>query len=371
MRFANVRNERGIALVVAIVALVVIGGIVAGTTYISMVEQRTSTNSTASGQAFQVAESGLQEAIANWQTTWNTMAVGGQTAPARVNGYGGSYADRTVSKLNDNLFLVMSIGTRGSATQSLAAVLRLMVTDVQVNAAVTAGGDVSIGGNATVQGADTSPANWGCTLGAPRTGIRASGDVQPNGGAYTLTGSPPYNEFDATVSDNLFEDPFNQLKEQATLTLPAGTYNGMSPTTSGAPARCNNANPNNWGEPWRSPAGGRVPECETYAPIILATGSLRIENGRGQGILLVDGDLEIRGNVEWTGLVIVLGEVQTNGTGSKITGGVLANQISLADESSFLGNPTVAFSRCALDYVLRASAVARPVTGRSFAYVYR
>ena len=72
-------------------------------------------------------------------TPWR---LAGRPRAARVNGYGGSYADRTVSKLNNNLFLVMSIGTRGSATQSLAAVLRLMVTDVQVNAAVTAGGDV-------------------------------------------------------------------------------------------------------------------------------------------------------------------------------------------------------------------------------------
>src|SRR5687768_5053493 len=107
MSFANVRNERGIALVVAIVALVIIGGLVAGTTFISMVEQRTSADVTASGQAFQAAEAGLQEAIGNWQTTWNTMAVGAQTSGGRVSGYGGSYADRTVAKLNDNLFLVM------------------------------------------------------------------------------------------------------------------------------------------------------------------------------------------------------------------------------------------------------------------------
>jgi hypothetical protein len=65
-----------------------------------------------------------------------------------------------------------------------------------------------------------------------------------------------------------------------------------------------------------------------------------------------------------------MGEVKTNGTGSKITGGVLARQISLADESSFLGNPTVAFSECAIAFVLRNSAVARPVAGRSFSYIY-
>ena len=370
MSIPSVRNERGMALLVAIVALVVIGGIVAGTAFISMVEQRTSTNTTASAQAFQAAEAGLQEAIGNWQTSWNTMAIGGQAAAPRVSGYGGSYADRTVAKLNDNLFLVMSYGARGGATQSLAAVLRLMTADVEVTAAVTAGGDVRIGGNATVRGEDTSPVNWGCTPGSPRTGIRSSGQVLPNGGSYTLSGSPPYNQNDATVTDNLFQDPFDQLKGQANIVLSSGSYNGMAPNTAGAPASCDRTNTMNWGEPWRAPTGGRVSQCETYAPIILVNGGLRIQNGRGQGILLVDGDLEIRGGVEFTGLVIVMGEVKTNGTGSKITGGVLANQISLADESSFLGNPTVAFSECAIAYVLQASAVARPVPGRSFSYLY-
>ena len=370
MSFRAVRNERGIALVIAMVALVVIGAIVAGTTYISLIEQRTSTNTTVSSQAFQAAEAGMQEAIANWQTSWNTLAVGGSAAGVRVNTYGGSYADRTVYKLNNNLFMVVSRGTQGNATQSLAAMLRLITADIEVQAAVTAGGDVRIGGNATVRGEDTSPVNWGCAPGAARTGIRSSGDVQPSGGSYSLTGSPAYREFDATVNDNLFQDPFDQLRERATLTLNGGSYNGMSPATAGMPARCNQVNSNNWGEPWRAPTGGRVPECETYAPIILVNGNLQIQNGRGQGILLVDGDLDIRGNVEFTGLVIVMGEVRTNGTGSKITGGVLANQISLADESSFLGNPTVAFSECAIAYVLNASAVARPVPGRSFAYSY-
>ena len=48
----------------------------------------------------------------------------------------------------------------------------------------------------------------------------------------------------------------------------------------------------------------------------------------------------------------------------------MAKQISLAYESSFLGNPTVAFSECAIAYVLNNTAIARPVAGRTFAYSY-
>ena len=81
MSFRTVRNERGIAVVIAMIALVVIGAIVAGTTYISLIEQRTSTNTTVSSQAFQAAEAGIQDVIVNWQTSWNTLATGASATP--------------------------------------------------------------------------------------------------------------------------------------------------------------------------------------------------------------------------------------------------------------------------------------------------
>ncbi|HEU5170192.1 MAG TPA: pilus assembly PilX N-terminal domain-containing protein [Gemmatimonadales bacterium] len=369
MRTPDVRNERGIALVIAIVALVVIAAIVSGTFFISRVERQTTSNTVLASQAFQAAEAGIQRTIADWQIGWNTMPVGATTPTIHDVLAANLSADRQISKLNDRLFLVTSTGSRYGATQTLGAVLRLVPVNVDVQAAVTAGGDVQIGGSTTVRGEDTPPSNWFCTPEGTLGGIRSSGDVQPNGSDYTLTGSPPADEFDAIVSPQTFQAPFDELKTRANITIGAGLYNGMAPTLT-ATGRCNMADTKNWGEPWRLPAGGVVSDCVTYAPIILATGNIRLQDGRGQGILLVDGDLEIRGGVEFTGLVIVTGKVKTNGTGSKITGAVLASQVDLQDDSSFLGNPTVSYSACALAYVLNATALARPLPGRAFAHVY-
>ena len=76
---------------------------------------------------------------------------------------------------------------------------------------------------------------------------------------------------------------------------------------------------------------GAISLCQSYFPIIYRNGNLKVQDGRGQGVLLVEGDLEVRGNFEFTGLVIVRGELSTNGTGNKITGGVLAKNADLGD----------------------------------------
>ncbi len=111
-------------------------------------------------------------------------------------------------------------------------------------------------------------------------------------------------------------------------------------------------------------------QCTSYAPVILFTSDAHLSNGRGQGVLLVDGDLQLSGNFEFTGLVITTGQVRTTGTGNKITGGVMAQDVNLGDQTSFLGNPTVAYSRCALDWVLQQTAVAKPAGGHSWTQMF-
>jgi Tfp pilus assembly protein PilX len=367
MQTFNVRNERGIALVVAIVALVVIGAIVAGTFFISTIEERTAVNTTEAAQAYQAAEAGMQTTVANWSSAYNGMATDQSTTLSQAS-VGGAYYNVTVSRLNGSMFMIRSIGTRQSSTQTLAAVLRLITANPDVGAAVTAKGNVTIGGSAEVYGENTTPGGWACASAPDKGGVRTSGTVTTSGNSYTLEGNPDKIENDATVNDALFQGPFNQLRQLANLTLAPGTYNGMTPTTTGSPARCNSANTNNWGEPHRGV--GAVTECTSYAPVILVDGNISIQNGRGQGVLLVTGDLDIRGNVEFTGLVIALGQVKTNGTGSKITGAVMANNVDLNDQTSFVGNPTVSYSKCAVDYVLQQSAIARPIASRAWTQVF-
>jgi len=363
MRMPSVRNERGIALVVAITALVVIGAIVAGTFFISTLEQRTAVNGVQATQAFEAADAGLQNAVANWSSSYNSLATYSSQVVSTAS-YGAAVDTVVVTRLNSNMFHLVSTATSGGAVQTLGAVLKMITSNPDVQAAVTARGDVTVGGNATVRGQETAPPNWTCAAAADRAGIRTSGTVSTSGNSYTLTGNPATTQNDAAVTSSLFTTPFDQLRQLTTMTIASGNYNGMAPTTTGSPARCNSADQNNWGEPWRSPTGGTVTQCTTYSPVIYVPGNLSLQNGRGQGILLINGYLEIRGNVEWTGLIIAIGHVDTRGTGSKITGAVMANDVDLAEDNSLLGNPTVAYSRCAIDYVLQQASVARPVAAR-------
>ena len=375
MRTPNLRSERGIALVVAIVALVVIGAIVAGTFFVSTLEQKTAENSVEAAQAYQAAEAGIVKNVANWDTGNNTLAVDGNTTIAQDSVAAGTYFNVTISRLNSSLFFLRSVGTRNGATQTLAMVLRTVTINPNVNAAVTAKGNVTVGGNATIDGTNTNPSGWsGCASSPNMGGIRTSGTVSTNGNP-TIAGSPARIQNDSSVTDALFQTPFNQFKAMATMTLAGGngngsyiTYNGMAPSTTGSPARCNRTDANNWGEPLRT--GGQVAECVAYSPIIYFDGNVKVTNGRGQGILLVDGDFSITGNFSWTGLVIAIGQVKTGNGTSNVTGAILANNADIGDQTSFSGTPVVSYSKCAIDYVLNNTAVARPLAMRSWAQVF-
>lgn len=56
-------------------------------------------------------------------------------------------------------------------------------------------------------------------------------------------------------------------------------------------------------------------------------GEIKIQNSTGYGLLLIDGDLELGGNFNWNGLIIVSGTVRFNGGGNQINikGAILAN----------------------------------------------
>jgi hypothetical protein len=172
------------------------------------------------------------------------------------------------------------------------------------------------------------------------------------------------------VVDSLFTNPFNDLKALRNITLTAENNNGMVPATTGSPLRCNKTLTGNWGEPWYNPPMmGAVTQCQNYFPVIYRNGNLKVQNGRGQGILLIEGDFEVRGNFEFTGLIIATGMLKANGTGNKITGGVLAQNADL-DDNSLIGNPVVNYSSYAISKALSASANVRALTERSWAQLY-
>ena len=128
---------------------------------------------------------------------------------------------------------------------------------------------------------------------------------------------------------------------------------------------------NNWGEPRRHRAAS-CKACTTYFPIIYASGTqLKMAGGaRGQGLLLVEGDLEITGGFEFAGLIVAKGGIKITGNGNKITGALLAQDVAIDDQNSISGNTSLQFSSCALNKAIQGSRSREPLANRSWVQVY-
>jgi hypothetical protein len=100
------------------------------------------------------------------------------------------------------------------------------------------------------------------------------------------------------------------------------------------------------GTNWGAPHDARSP-CFDFFPLIHSTGDLEIAGGSGQGILLVEGDLEVRGGFEFYGPVIVRGTLLVQGAGAHFNGGVIVANVN-GGASALTGQASVNYSSCAL-----------------------
>jgi hypothetical protein len=158
------------------------------------------------------------------------------------------------------------------------------------------------------------------------------------------------------------------LTSNADIKLPGGTYNSnIQPV--GTATTCDRSQTWNWGEPNRP---GAVIGCYGWYPIIYVDGSMHLNgNGYGQGILLVNGDLEINGIFEFYGLVIVRDDVTKGNGTAKIHGALYAANLTLDTSTSwFTGTQDVNYSKCAIESALAGSAILVRVTQRHWAQVF-
>ena len=362
------RDERGLALVLTLMAMVVIAALISGVFFAGRLEMAGGRSAVWATQATEAAEAGMNDMLANWSVAYNTYGLYGDSsfAPALV-GPNGRYR-QVLTRMSGGKYLLRVRGdyldASGAviATRYLGRYLRLAIPWLDIQAAVTAQDGINAGGNIDITGMDTNPPNWtGCPVGVDKAGARSS-DIINAHGASSVVGSPAEIEYDSTLVDSVFTDPFNRLKAMTTLTLAAGTYTGMLPTVTGSPSKCNAADPNNWGEPYAPPTSGVVSQCRGYFPIIYTPGNMVLSTGRGQGILLVAGDLNVQGNFVFDGIVIVLGSLQTAGTGNKVTGAVL----TMGTSTSIVGQPDIFDSSCAIARALQYSVRAEPLWDRSW-----
>jgi hypothetical protein len=397
MRRGSMRNERGMALVMSIFVMVVIGALVAGAFFVGRVEPGTGYNTVWAAQAGEAAEAGLAHALNQDPVSYQNIPVWTPSSQAvlafpTITSGGMAYTD-TIRRLNNNLYEARSTGRRVGgggvvlAEQKLAQLIRIAKPTIGVNAAITVQDPISFNGNAfSIDGFNDVPAGWtsaDCPTGYPVAG-NTDDKVAIRSSTTTGAKASDMNNIEGFPTDTVSHDPtitsdtfrnfldytYWTLSSQPgvkTLTLDT-PYNGVLPVLDGTGA-CDKTAPLNLGEPWR--VVGSVKPCYGFFPVVHGTaGRTAFAAGnRGQGILLIDGDLELTGGFEWTGLVLVRGKMKIAGTGNKITGAILTEGVDLLTAGSVAGNVDVQFSQCAVDRAI-AGGSAPPALARGWAQVF-
>jgi hypothetical protein len=396
-RDTGARARRGSALPLALVMLVVLSTLAAGAFTASQQSMRGGRNALVEQRALAVAEFGLNQRMARWLPRLNLPPGQGGLATGAVDDSSvfvasGDTARVRITRLNAMQYLIESVGRASipnpqlTSVRSVSVVARLAYPTIVPKGAVTSGGSVVISGTSSVDGRDTVPTGWtaaecaglrGANVPAvviPTNGGGSNYSVRTAGSGAILSGSNDWVRDIAARDSNTYvrygSESWNSLASNA-IRLPAGTYGSdIQPTENDGTCWTSNPGVMNWGEPFRG--AGSIASCQQYFPIVYVDGTLTLNGrGRGQGILLVNGDLRITGTFDWVGLVIVRDDIN-KGTGTAtITGSLLARNAVLGDSASvWAGNQDVAYSKCAVESALRGSAILVRTRERAWTQLY-
>ncbi len=396
------KNERGMALAIAIVALVIVGALIAGALFSGTQEQRVAENVRRVQASFGVAEEGVYDIIRGWSAVaakqkyadlypypavppaHDTALFGRTTAKSKTGSYSGE-----MYKLNDQLYMIdmtaqdtMSLAGRirgGGASQRLGLLTRIRPLQVNTQAAVTSGGADVVVGSASIDGNDHAPTGWAGfpPLDSAKAGIRTQSDGNVStSGHPTLIGNPPVLK-DPTLADSSFthygDVTYTDLASSATITVAAQNFsNSIAPAVVGGV--CDHTGNNAWLN-WGSPSTPTGP-CGGFFPIIHITGNGAVINGQeGQGLLLVDGSLSIQGGFQFYGVVIIKGSLKTSGGGS--TPAHFWGTVMVQDTAQFTdttnnisGSANLLYSKCAIIKALAKTGVGSMMRSRGWVQLY-
>jgi hypothetical protein len=395
-------DRRGFTLMLSLFALVVLGAAISASFLAVRFDRSGSTRSTWAAEAQTAAESGIARTYATWDATvqnvlpvWTTAAPVEWTSGDQALQAGKLFHNTTVRRLNQELFQATSTGWRqggGSRLAQLSVVqfFRLAKPSIDANAAVTVSEPVKFNGNSfEVSGFNANPPQWGvgeCDALDPGNsddvvGVRsATGTGVGTNDLDNVFGYPAAHvPNDASITSATFNDfldyTFATLGSQPGVkVLPNTTpYNGVGPVLDVSTSTCDKTAALNFGEPYRPPTTGVITQCTGYFPVVRGTGSQTkfAAGARGQGILLIEGDLEMVGGFEWVGLIIVRNQIKISGTGNKIYGALLAEGADVdTDNGSVGGNVEIHYSNCAIEKAVFGAAAARPLGQRGWSQTY-
>ena len=412
-RLVAARERRGMALPVAIFAIVVIGALLAGAYFSSNQERKIGRNTLVEQRSLNVAEYGLNYDVSNWDQTRNlesNFPVGTTDKNPRYVNLIGDTAFVTVTRLTPTNFVVVSSGranidqAQSQAFRRTSMMVQIAYPTVSLAGAVVSNGQVKVSGSGAVIGFDHNPPLWteanDCasypttnnaaiavgstsqlTIKSSDTSYKdptgqqnPKGAFAPGGTGLGVIKTTPIATDDKTYIQYGSEN-WETLKGNADIKLPGSWSGSIAPAlkTDGS-GKCDKTKQTNWGQyDHTNPTTNPFKDCITYYPIIYVDGDLTVNGGSGQGILMINGDLRLNGGFEFNGLVIVRDDLFKANGNATINGGIMVGNAKIGeaeDGSNITGTFTVAYSKCAIENALRASAILVPVKQRAWAELY-
>jgi hypothetical protein len=375
-------SRRGFALFIALGSLIVIGALIIAVFYSSTQEFRVGRNSLVQETALAAAEQGQNKLVSNWQLSYNNMRNGDTVAMVdTVDASTSSYATVRMTKLNAQTYQIESVGSSGSTPRAQAQrrtglLIRIDMPNMPFPGAITTDSSFVVGGSSTIHGTDAAPAAW---TDCPPTSVAHAG-VATNQSTNTstsgtnctsyscVTGSPQVLTTPIAKDTNAYYNygdfTWTSLVASADRTLAAGSSVSVMAPAYNADGSCNKTLASNFGDVNRNAV--TPGKCESFFPIVYAAGNLTVSNGSGQGMLLVQGNLDISGQFVWYGPIVVRGTLNVSGVGTHIYGGVMVDNTGCVIKnpattcSSVLGTADIQYSSCAINQVFKSRVYVVP-----------
>jgi hypothetical protein len=373
-------RREGFALVATMLAMLVVGAIVTGGFYAASQESQITRSLSHADDALSIAETGMnQEMASTLFRSLDSIAIGTtRTNPSQavtVNSVvKGNYVTK-ITRLTTSTFVFQSDaqvirgGRNVGAGRTLATMARVRTADFDNQAAVVIYSDLRVGGSSEVDGTDQYPVEWTGQDCPPLTGGTAAVVTNPGTTIETMGGGVINGTISRqTLSAGTFtvfgDLTWNDLVAMAEKRYP--TDETVNPVAVWSGTSCTTSIRDNWGQPLII-----TNPCFNYAPIIYAAQDLHISSSnRGQGILLVEGNLDISGGFTFHGVVVVKGRLTITGTGGHINGTAMAyGGGDLDSVSSVMGNALLQYSSCSIDRAVKNNSAfsrAVPIYHRSW-----
>jgi len=374
----------GFALFMALGALVIIAVLIAGSSFITTQEARLGQNQLVQSRAMAAAEYGLNKIQADWDKTPNLqMAVGDFYDISYTITNQGTAMVRYV-RLNNETFWIISEGraTVGNsvsaartAVKRVGAILRLRIPTIKTEGAVTTGGDVVVKGAGQIRGNNNTAPGWtGCAAAPDKAALVIGPDATTSiQKASNVTGTPQVTKSALAADSNTYV----RFGDETWTALVAGANITVTEMSDGVPdtlanGTCKKSSITNYGEPWRTAQhAGAITACNNYFPIIYVSQTTSSHGGRGQGILIINGDFSFNAGFEWHGLIIVKDDITKANGHATVYGGIMArNADPAADEQDFNGTVDILYSACSLERAMRGSAQVLQARQRAWTELY-